>query len=333
MVDNNDLNGGGEENPNNNEEEVEEDEGQKKQKFYETLEKSLLDMGVNLITNDEIEKIKPAIGKGAFGKVYKGKYKNEIMVAIKKIMFKADTFDSKDAIDDILKEIGAVTYVQMEGIPKFYGLYKDKAKGCFCLLFEFIPGHNLSNVYKNFNSKQKLEILYQFTIILEQIHKKHLIHRDIKPSNIMISENLKVTLIDFGVSKISTRTITHTGSQSGTVRYSPPELYDIDVTTTSDKPIKLSTKIDIWSTGCMISELFSGLLPWIKVVKNEMILRKKLMDKIAFPIPDEIKKLEEKENFVVCDLINKCCDVNPDNRPSATELKEMIKEKLEKYFK
>jgi serine/threonine protein kinase len=325
-------------NPNDNmdnlnvEEEPEITDDEKKAKFYETLEKSLTDMGVSLINNDDIIKIKPAIGKGAFGKVYKGHFK-EFTVAIKKIQFKPDTYDSKDALDDILKEIGAVRYVQMEGIPKFYGLWKDLKKDCFSLLFEFIPGQNLSNCYKTLSSKQKFEVLLQFTCILEQIHKKHLIHRDIKPSNIMISNDLKVTLIDFGTSKISTRTITNTGSQSGTVRYSPPEVYDLDENCKTDKPISVSVKIDIWATGCMIAELFSGLVPWIKVVKNEMILRKKLMEKVKFPIPDEIKKLEEKEKFEVIDIISKCCDIDPIKRPNATELKEMIVEKLEKYFK
>jgi len=219
----------------------------------------------------------------------------------------------------------------MSGVPKFYGLWKNK--GVFNLLFEFIPGDNLSKIYNKLSSKEKFQILRQFSIILDNIHKKKLIHRDIKPSNIMVSEGLKVTLIDFGVSKISSKTITNTASQSGTTRYLAPEVFDVDVETESDKPIRNTTKLDIWSTGCMISELFSGILPWFHKYKNENILKKKLMQKIAFDIPDEIIQIEKKESIEVCDLIKKCTIIDQTQRVSAGELKLLIEEKLEKYYK
>jgi len=58
----------------------------------------------------------------------------------------------------------------MPGVPKFYGLWKNK--GVFNLLFEFIPGENLSKIYTKLSSKEKFQILKQFSIILENIHKK-----------------------------------------------------------------------------------------------------------------------------------------------------------------
>jgi len=57
------------------------------------------------------------------------------------------------------------------------------------------------------------------------------------------------------------------------------------------------------------------------------------MQKIAFDIPDEIIQIEKKESIEVCDLIKKCTIIDQTQRVSAGELKLLIEEKLEKYYK
>jgi serine/threonine protein kinase len=143
----------------------------------------------------------------------------------------------------------------------------------------------------------------------------------------MIDDNLNIKLIDFGVSRIASRTSTFTKDVSGTTRYMAPEFYDIDETGDLDKPIRITNKLDIWSTGCLISEIFSGVIPWMNAVKNEVSLRKKLMQKVPFPIPNEIKDHDVKE------LIEKCLKIDPVERISSSDLTELIKEKMKKFDK
>jgi serine/threonine protein kinase len=284
-----------------------------------TLETILYSMGVTLIKDEEIEKFRPKIGEGTMGKVFKGKYK-DLPVAIKKIKtLKDDCIEDQNSLAEILNEIKCAQFVQNEYIPKFYGLWKRK--GRYSLVFEFINGQTLTVKYKEFNDKQKLEVLLQLSKILEIIHSLHLIHRDIKPSNIMITDNFRVKLIDFGVSKISQRTETFTGGLSGTTRYTAPEYFQIDKN--GENSIHINSKIDIWSTGCLISEIFSGIVPWKNKVGNEVALRKKLMEKTEFPIPDEIKHVG------IIDVIKRCLMVSPEKRVSAEELTLLIKEKME----
>lgn len=294
-----------------------------KQEFYINLEDKLRNMNVNIISEDEVTKFRPSIGHGTFGKVYKGSYKTKL-VAIKKILLKDENFDcdenTQKAIYDITNEIKTVQYVSNSKIPIFYGIWKNKGK--FNLIFEYCPGKNLKEAYLYLNENQKFSICLQLSEVLQIIHSSNLIHRDIKPSNIMIDDNLNIKLIDFGVSRIANRTSTFTNDVSGTTRYMAPEFYDIDDTGEFDKPIKITSKLDVWSTGCMISEIFSGVIPWMNAVKNEISLRKKLMQKVPFPIPNEITNPHIKE------IIEKCVKVDPLERISSAELTELIKEKM-----
>jgi len=99
----------------------------------------------------------------------------------------------------------------------------------------------------------------------------------------------------------------------------PPESFQVG----KESEIHISTKMDIWSTGCLISEIFSGVVPWVNKVKNEISLKAKLFKKDEFPIP------EEKITFVwIIDVIKKCLAINPNDRISAEELKKIIEEKM-----
>jgi len=194
-------------------------------------------------------------------------------------------------------------------------------KGKYHLVFEFICGKNLKDCYKTLDIKQKLDVIFNISLILERLHNLKFIHRDIKPNNIMIEENtLNVKLIDFGLSKIAEKTETYTENKGGTPRYMAPEFYQVDKT--KQRPIKITTKVDIWSLGCLISELFSSIVPWYNIDRNDFGVRKHLLKKKPFPIPQEIKD----ECFI--NLIEKCVDLEPKNRISAKELSDLVKKYL-----
>jgi serine/threonine protein kinase len=278
------------------------------------------------ILYNEIEKILPAIGKGQFGTVYKGIYQGKL-VAIKKIKLKENIFyddeETQIALNEITNEIKTLKYVINSRIPLFYGLWKNQGK--FNLIIEFCPGKNLKDAYPSLNFNQKLSVCLQLSETLQSIHSFNLIHRDIKPSNIMIDDNYSIKIIDFGLSKIAKRTSTFTGCSSGTTRYIAPECFDLNLEyKEGESYFKINAKIDIWSTGCLISEIFSGKIPWNNV-QNEMSLMKKLIDKNPFPIPEEIQ-IDE-----IRDIIINCVKIKPNDRISAKDLTNLIKEKINNF--
>ena len=177
------------------------------------------------------------------------------------------------------------------------------------------------------NYNEKLIALYKLSKILESFHSKLLIHRDIKPSNVMLREDGSLKLIDFGVAKIASHTSTYTTLQKGTVPYMPPEQFQIDFNKYEDpniediKPVMICTKSDVWSLGVMTSEIFSGILPYYNINNNkrpsEYVIMKRLMDKISFPIPNNLD-----DN--IKNIVQKATMINIGDRASSKEIKELF---------
>lgn len=284
--------------------------------FLLAFTKELSENGIIIINSKDIIKGE-VIGKGGYGKVLKGVYQGK-EVAIKELI--ADC-KLKEAFSEISKEIDFIKKAQNDRLPFFYGLQIDEEEK-LGLIFEYIKGYPLNLVSNGMDIKTKLEVVYQLVEILVFLHSKKMIHRDIKPQNIMIEDKKNVRLIDFGVSKIAEKTSTNTANSLGTTAYMAPENFDFDCENDNPKPIIISAKADVWSVGCLISELFSGVSPWN--IKNVIRIEKKLMDKAAFPIPNEITCEPVRS------LISSCTIIDPLKRPSSQELLELIKQALEK---
>lgn len=279
------------------------------------LEACLAMNQVTIIQPGDIEIIKPAIGQGGFGKVYKGSYQGND-VAIKKLKI---SWEDSGVIQEISNEIGIIKIAEHERLPKFYGIWKNKNH--FHLIFEFIHGPTLKEVYKSMSKTEKLNVILQLAEILAIMHKKKLIHRDIKPGNVMIENEKDVRLIDFGISKIASKTQTYTKVAIGTLPYMAPEQFDVDEEAdpdTTDKPVKVTPKVDIWALGCMTSEMFSSIVPWFNKAKNEMALQRHLFMKTPFPIPDAIDEDVKK-------IIRNMVEIEPDERWTADQVVEEIK--------
>ena len=260
------------------------------------------------------------LGKGGFGAVFLRKYKGEEAVLKKISLMKAQESD----IELIFGEIKSMkfAYSFCAKIPKFYGIYKGRKK--IGIVMEFIKGVTLLKLYKDISDRMKIEILIQITEILNIIHSKKLIHRDLKPDNIMVNiDNPSkpiVYLIDFGLCTIAKNTRTRTGSAKGTSQYKAPELFDDELQINgeeNDLNILISYKIDIWALGAMMSEVFSGKIPWSQLTTNWIHIETCLSEKKEFPIPDI-------HNIKIHNIVKKCLHNDPNERPCDLEIIEEL---------
>ena len=241
-----------------------------------------------LMTINHIEKIalkdltlKKKIGKGGQAKVYKGSYDGK-HVAVKVL----EEVDWKC----LAHEIVIIANLQHDHIPKFYGIVvEDKV---LSLIFSYIEGQSLDE-YKimEISDDKKLKMIKDLGSVLEYIHSNKFIHRDLKPENLMLDKSGKIYLIDFGIAKVCTNSEDTKTRAKGTLHYLAPECLVPEELDPDDQIIStISTKVDVWAYGCIVSWLFSGILPWCnKYSDNPAVLQQVLMKKKPFPIPSTIK--------------------------------------------
>eukprot|EP00830_Metopus_es_P018737 TRINITY_DN6647_c0_g1_i1.p1 TRINITY_DN6647_c0_g1~~TRINITY_DN6647_c0_g1_i1.p1 ORF type:complete len:364 (+),score=47.46 TRINITY_DN6647_c0_g1_i1:1146-2237(+) len=100
---------------------------------------------------------------------------------------------------------------------------------------------------------------------LEYIHSNGISHRDIKLQNILISDDFKIKLADFGLA-MSTETKDSDNLFSGTLSYVPPEAWNSGL---RKEGINLGEKADIYSLGIVLFNLVSGYMPYAKASSED----------------------------------------------------------------
>jgi serine/threonine protein kinase len=290
----------------------------------EFLNKIIQTYNITTINISDI-KLKQRIGNGGQAEVIKGEY-NGKTVAIKIIKkFEPNCFE---------REIAILSNIHHRNIPKFYGLVTTDT--ILAIVMEYINGGTLAQLELNkLHDSDKYLIVTQLADAIEYLHSCKLIHRDLKPENIMLSRHCQVFLIDFGISKILSEDKIYTETMAkGTLLYMAPENLDASCYTSEENIVSMiSTKVDVWSFGCIISYIFSGFKPWLNKY-NEDVISNLLFDKDLFPVPSNL------EGKVVFDVVQRCTEVEAESRADIFEVQEMLKpyrndkfiEKLEKKY-
>ena len=277
--------------------------------FLQTVEK-IVDLNhIKKIELKEVNLIKK-IGEGGQAKVYMGTYENQ-KVAVK-LMKNVD-------YKCFAHELVILALLEHENIPKFYGIIREK--NVLSLVFEFIEGKTLEQFKINeFNTEQKYNIIYQLTSCLEYIHSKKFIHRDLKPENIMLDNQGKIHLLDFSIAKVITNAEFTLTRAKGTLNYLAPECLELSEISEDQQIIsKITSKVDVWAFGCIVSWLFSGFVPWSDKYKDlPPIIQQILMKKIPFSIPKNIND----QNIIK--IIEMATLVDVDKRKNMKEIKDFL---------
>ena len=245
-------------------------------------------------------------GTGAFGYVIEAyDRKKDIRVAIKRT-HKVGTKLSREY--EILSEIKECPFV-VKLLEVFYTTNDDK-KVIQNLVFEFVP-NSLEKFMENYKLKKKFIPVDKIKIISKQIlmglnycHNKNIVHRDLKPDNILMTEDEQIKICDFGSSKsiIKRNNLNKNESKSTpyvvTRYYRAPELFF--------GKSNYDTKIDIFSAGCIIAELFilNALFPG----SNEGLQIFEYMNILG--VPDQNYLKEFNLNQTILDTIKSFENIN-----------------------
>ena len=244
-------------------------------------------MGAN---NEKQFKIIRKLGEGGFGEVFLIE-KDEKFFALKKTKYSL----SEEEINQFNKIINILKNIDNRYITKYY--YSFTEKNSFNIVMEFCGEKNLKQFIFDYRNKNALIeekiiafIITQICLGIKDIHKNKLIHRDLTPDNIFIDKNNLIKIGDFGISKIIT-TNKYSQSRVGKYRYFAPEI---------EIGEKYNNKIDIYSFGCVIYELFT---------QNEYYIDKRIREKDC-QINSEVYNTEWQK--VIELLLNKDYHKRPD---------------------
>src|SRR5438067_45925 len=170
--------------------------------------------------------IKRPLGKGAMGLVYEGfDPVIERKVAIKTILADyLDAADMEDAITRFKREAQAGGRLQHPNIVAVYEYGGDNEMAF--MVMEYVEGEELKRMLtggKRFELIDIFEIMKQLLTALDYSHKQGVVHRDIKPANLMIMPGPKVKVMDFGIARLESSSLTRTGTAIGTPTHMSPE--------------------------------------------------------------------------------------------------------------
>lgn len=201
-------------------------------------------------------KIIKKIGSGGMGDVYLAEHeKLEKKVAIKSLH--KNLVSNTDFRKRFSQEAKTHAKLDHPNIVKLLD-YQERKDGLF-LIMEYVDGQQLDqHIKKNSGPIPEQDLIPLFTQVLDAIgyaHKQGLIHRDIKPSNIMIDQEDRIKVLDFGIAKLQEeeKGLTKTGMQIGTASYMSPEQVNTK---------KVNKLTDIYSLGVTLFYMAVGKSPY-----------------------------------------------------------------------
>ncbi|KAJ4954501.1 hypothetical protein NE237_011284 [Protea cynaroides] len=199
------------------------------------------------------------IGQGGYGTVYKGRLEDGTFVAVKRA--KKSVYDSHLSVE-FQSEIQTFARVEHLNLVRFFGYLEEKDERI--VVVEYVPNGTLRQHLDGMNGKildfaARLDIAIDVAHAVTYLHMytdHPIIHRDIKSSNILLTDNFRAKVADFGFARLAADADsghTHVSTQvKGTAGYLDPEYL---------RTYQLTEKSDVYSFGVLMVELVTGRRP------------------------------------------------------------------------
>ncbi|XGW15633.1 hypothetical protein V3C99_001240 [Haemonchus contortus] len=254
------------------------------------------------------------LGAGAFGCVYTVRKRGTVTdngspqyYALKEIFVVQLNIEDDKSFGDVISEVKIIKQqLRHPNIVRYRRIFDENHR--LYILMDLIEGASLKEHITSVKEKRQTfsedriwNIVIQMVLALRYLHKdKQIVHRDLKPNNIMIAENDRVVVTDFGLAK--KRGSEYLNSAAGTIVYSCPEIV---------QNMGYGEKADVWSFGCCVYEMTELRPPFYS--QNMLALATQIVEGKYNPIgPERSKELSE--------LITSCLTVSPASRPDILEV-------------
>ena len=224
------------------------------------------------------------IGAGGMGQVFKAQHRRTKEIVAVKVLPPSAT-RSGDSIARFYREAESATKLRHPNLVQAFS--SGEQNGIHYLVMEYVEGRDLASVVKKdgpLDSDKVLDYLIQAARGLEYAHEHGIVHRDVKPSNLLVDQQGVVRILDLGLARhegpldveepAGEASIANTGPIMGTVDYMSPE-QALDTG-------GVDGRADVYSLGCTMYRLLTGLLPFTAdTVKKKIQAHRLRADSVA----------------------------------------------------
>ncbi|KAH7855020.1 hypothetical protein Vadar_020348 [Vaccinium darrowii] len=279
------------------------------------------------------------LGRGGFGVVYKGELDDGTKIAVKRM--ESGVINSK-ALDEFQSEIAVLSNVRHRHLVSLLGYSIEGMERI--LVYEYMPQGALSKHLFHWKSlkleplswKRRLIIALDVARGMEYLHSlahQSFIHRDLKSSNILLGDDFRAKVSDFGLVKLAPDGERSVATRlAGTFGYLAPEYAVMG---------KITTKSDVFSFGVVLMELLTGLTAldedrpeetqylaaWFWKIKSNM---EKLMTAVD-PSLDTEKEETVESILILAELAGHCTAREPSQRPDMGHAVNVLSPLVEKW--
>ncbi|EXX62449.1 kinase-like domain-containing protein [Rhizophagus irregularis DAOM 181602=DAOM 197198] len=253
------------------------------------------------------------IAEGGFGKVYEASWKDAL-----KVLNNSKNL-TLEFINEITLHIKIIEDKKLDQVVRCHGISQEPSTKNYIMVMKYAKKGNLrkylnerrshNNGLLNFHKLNKRFLKLNYIAIgLKRIHEKGLIHRDLHTGNIVCFDE-KISITDMGLCKpVNYKELENMENKVyGVLPYLAPEIM---------RGQKYTQASDIYSFGIIMYEVISELTPYYDTAHDECL---------ALSICEGLRpRFNIKVPKLILDLIKRCLDADPSNRPNALDLSRII---------
>lgn len=258
------------------------------------------------------------IGKGSYGRVYLGiNLTTGDFLAVKQVEVNQRAGQDKDKMKEMVaaldQEIDTMQHLEHPNIVQYLGC--ERKEYSISIFLEYISGGSVGSCLRKhgkFEENVVSSLTRQTLAGLAYLHEQGVLHRDLKADNILLDVDGTCKISDFGISKKTDNIYGNdvTNSMQGSVFWMAPEVI-------RSQGQGYSAKVDIWSLGCVVLEMFAGRRPWSKEEAIGAIYKLGSLNQ-APPIPDDVSSAISAP---AVGFMLDCFTIDPSDRPTAERLR------------